>query len=157
MPHRVISNEHDLAQLGKMLGGIKLPITVEWVVGRNRSLEQNRVQWMWANETAEQLGDRDVDEVRRDWKLRHGVPILRAASETFRDTYDDILMPLSYEQKMEMMHFMPITSEMKVPQMVSYLDAIQRECAGMGIELTQPSDDLEKYHARYRYKIAKAA
>lgn len=43
---------------------------------------------------------------------------------------------------------------MKVPQMVRYLDTIQRECAQQGIRLTDPDPELNTYHARYRQKAA---
>src|SRR5690606_23027329 len=112
--------------------------------------DQNALQWLWATEAANQLGDRTADEVQRDWKLRHGVPILREDSAEFRDVYDRAIRPLPYELKAEAMRFLPVTSEMKVRQMVRYLDTIQRECAENGIRLTDPDPDLAKYQARYR-------
>ena len=77
MAHRIIANTNDLSDLFKLFGGLKLPITVEWVQGRDRTPDQNRLQFLWAKEAAEQRGDMTPDEVRCEWKLRHGVPILR--------------------------------------------------------------------------------
>jgi len=150
MASRIISTRDDLDAFTALLERLKLPLTVEWVQGRDRSSEQNRLQFLWAREVSEQLGDRTADEVRCDWKLRHGVPILREASEDFRAVYDACLKPLPFELKLKAMQFIPVTSEMKVPQMVSYLDTIERECLEQGLRLTNPDPDLAKYQARYR-------
>ena len=47
-----------------------------------------------------------------------------------------------------------ITSAMKVRQMVRYMDAVQRECLDMGLQITDPDPDLAKYQKRYRAKVA---
>lgn len=154
MPHRIIQNEADLASFARFLGNLKLPVTVEWVQGRDRTRDQNALQWMWATEAAQQLGDRTADEIQRDWKLRHGVPILREDSAEFRAIYDKAIRPLPYEQKLEAMRFIPVSSEMKVRQMVRYLDTIERECVENGIRLTAPDPELATYQARYRLKEA---
>lgn len=154
MAHRIIANEHDLAALVTLLGNLKLPITVEWVQGRDRTRDQNALQFLWATEAATQRGDVTADEVRREWKLRYGVPILREDSVEFREVYDKALKPLPYALKLEAMRFIPVTSEMKVPQMIRYLDQVQRECAEQGIRLTDPDPDLASYQQRYRMKDA---
>jgi hypothetical protein len=152
MAHRIIATPADLADFVKLLQGLKLPITVEWVQGRDRTRDQNALQWLWASEAAQQLGDRTADEVQRTWKLVHGVPILREDSAEFRAIYDQAIRPLPYELKVQAMAFIPVTSEMKVRQMVRYLDTIQRECLEAGLKLTDPDPDLAKHQARYRAK-----
>lgn len=154
MAHRIIQTETDLAQFVQFLGNLKLPITVEWVQGRDRTRDQNALQWLWATEAANQLGDRTSAEVQRDWKLRHGVPILREDSAEFRATYDRLIKPLPYEQKVAAMQFIEVTSEMKVRQMVRYLDAVERECLEQGLLLTAPDPELSAYQNRYRQKLA---
>lgn len=154
MAHRIINDEADLLDFTRFLSRLSLPVTVEWVQGRDRTREQNALQWLWATEAAHQLGDRTADELQREWKLRHGVPILREDSAEFRDLYDQMIKPLPYERKIEVMRLVTVTSEMKVRQMVRYLDAIERECAEQGIRLTQPDPELSKYQARYRLKEA---
>lgn len=150
MAHRIIETPADLAALTTFLGNLKLPITVEWVQGRDRTRDQNALQWLWATEAAHQLGDRSAEEVRHEWKLRHGVPILREDSAEFREIYDRVLRPLPYEMKVAAMEFVPVTSTMKVRQMVRYLDTVQRECAEQGIVLTDPDPSLAAYQKRYR-------
>ncbi len=138
MAHRIIESEADLIDLGRLLGRLKLPVTVEWRQGRDRSLEQNRLAFLWAREAAEQRGDVTPDEVRLDWKLRHGVPIMREESPDFRAVYDKTIRPASYEDKVRLMAFIPVSSLMTVPQMSRYLDTIQRECLEQGLRLTEP-------------------
>ena len=157
MPHRIITDAAELDAFSALLGSLKLPITVEWTLGRDRSLDQNRLQFLWAREAAEQLGDRTADEVRCDWKLRHGVPIMREDSPEFRDTYDRLIKPLTYEQKLKAMQLIEVTSLMKVRQMVRYLDTIERECAEQGIKLTDPDPELAAYQKRHREPQARAA
>jgi hypothetical protein len=155
--HRILNNADELDAFTALLGSLKLPVTVEWTLGRDRSLDQNRLQFMWAREAAEQLGDRTADEMRCQWKLHHGVPILREESADFCAVYDRAIKPLPYEMKLLAMRFIPVTSEMKVGQMIRYLDTIQRECAEQGIVLTDPDPDLADYQKRYRQPNARAA
>ena len=154
MAHRILETEADRADFIRFTQGVKLPLTVEWTPGRDRSLEQNRLQFLWAREAAEQRGDMTPDEVRCEWKLHHGVPILREQSAEFREIYDAAIKPLSYPQKLLAMRFIPVTSEMKVPQMIQYLDTVERECAERGFRLTIPDPALASYHGRYRLKEA---
>ena len=154
MASRLIRTADDLDALFTLLGSLKLPLTIEWTQGLDRSAQQNRLQFLWAREAAEQLGDRTADEVRCDWKLRHGVPIMRGDSPEFRDTYDRLIKPLTYEQKVKAMQLIEVTSLMKVKQMIAYLDAVERECLEQGIALTAPDSDLAAYHQRYRQKEA---
>lgn len=154
MPSRTIHDQSDIPVFATLLGTLKLPVTVSWVVGRDRSAEQNRLMWLWAQEAADQRGDMTRTEVQHEWKLRIGVPILRGEDPDFRATYDAAVKALPYEKKLALMAYMPVTSEFKVPQMVAFLDAIERECAQQGIRLTDPEPDLAKYQARYRAKEA---
>lgn len=154
MPHRIIHNEADLDRLFALFSGMKLPITVEWVPGRDRTADQNKLQWLWATEAAHQRGDMTAEEVQREWKLRFGVPILREDSAEFREVYDRLLKPRSYEEKVAAMRFIDVTSAMKVRQMVRFLDEVQRECSAQGIILTDPDPELASYQQRYRMKVA---
>lgn len=154
MPHRILDSIEDLTDFTRFLSKIKLPVTVEWVQGRDRTKSQNALQWLWATEAATQFGDRDAADVQATWKLEHGVPILREDSAEFRADYDAMIKPLPYPFKVKMMRMgFPVTSEMKVRQMVRYMDAIWKECAEQGLRLTEPDPELSKYQARYREKM----
>ena len=152
MPHRIIESPADIADFTRFLGNLKLPLTVEWTQGRDRTRDQNALQFLWANEAGQQLGDRTAEEIRQEWKLRYGVPILRESSAEFRAVYDKAIKPLPYELKVAAMAFLPVTSHMTVRQMVQYLDTVQRECLQQGLRLTDPDPALATYQARYRLK-----
>ena len=138
MAHRIIRTEADLNAYIALLRTLKMPFTAQHRQGADRSLDQNALQFLWANETALQRGDRTFEEVRHDWKLRHGVPILRRDSEEFRAIYDALLKPLPFTGKLKLMGFIDVTSKMGVKQMREYLDTVERECLEMGIRLTDP-------------------
>ena len=138
MAHRIIRTERDLADYVTLLATLKRPFTAEHRQGADRSLDQNALQFKWAQEAAQQRGDCTFDEVRCDWKLRHGVPILRRDNAGFREFYDRSFKHLPFEQKLVAMQYIPVTSEMTVKQMTAYLDTVQRECAEQGIRLTDP-------------------
>lgn len=157
MPHRIVANASELDGLTTLLGSLGYPLTIEWVKGRDRTREQNRLQFLWAREAAEQRGDRTAEEQRNEWKLIHGVPIMREDSPEFRDTYDALIKPLPYPAKLKAMDLISVTSLMRVRQMVRYLDAIERECDEQGVKLTNPDPDLAAYHARYRTPQSRAA
>jgi hypothetical protein len=143
MAHRIIRNDADFEDFVRLGHTLKWPQTFQWSPGADRSLEQNRTQFMWAREAAEQRGDMTTDEVRCQWKLEIGVPIMRAENDEFREIYDAAIKPLTYEMKLKLMRTYPVTSEMTVKQMTQYLDMIQRECAEQGIRLTMPEPRKE--------------
>ena len=85
MAERIINTENHLEIWIKFLRSRKLPQTVTAIDGRDRSGQQNKLMFLWATEATRQYGDRTTEEVRHDWKLRHGVPILREDSAKFRE------------------------------------------------------------------------
>jgi len=140
MVTRAVKDEGDLALLVTYLKGRKRPFTVEVTDGRDRSTEQNRLAFKWYKEVSEQTGE-DIEDVRARCKLEIGVPILRE-NDDFRATYDRLIRPLSYADKIELIKAtdMPVTRLMKVEQMTRYLDIMFRQHAEHGIELTIPPD-----------------
>lgn len=66
------------------------------------------------------------------------MPILRRDDEQFRAFYDAHLKHLTFEQKVQAMEYVPVTSDFGVKQMTEYLDTVQRECLQQGIRLTDP-------------------
>jgi hypothetical protein len=135
------------ARLFGYLGG--LDASKRWTVTvgsytADRTLAQNRLQFEFTKQIARQKPDDTAEGWRAYCKLRIGVPILRIENEKFRNTYDRIIRPLDYEQKLELMSppiDMPITSLMTVKQFALYLDEVQRHFASEGVALTA-GDDL---------------
>lgn len=141
MTTRVIASEAEREALMHLIRARPLPFTVEIVKGRRRSDRQNRLQRLWANEIAEQLGDRTPEEVRAYCKLHFGVPLLRAESELFAERYDATVRPLPYETKLALMAEpldMPVTRLMTTDQKKRYLDAIVQHFCAQGVVLTDP-------------------
>jgi hypothetical protein len=143
MATRFLESEGDRRMLIRFLEAQPLPLTVTLSKGGKRSLKQNKLQRLWMNEIAEQLGDQTPEEVRGYCKLTLGVPILRAENETFRERYDAIIRPMSYPEKlalmMEPLDF-PITRLMTTKQATAYLDGVHRHFSEKGIALTDPGD-----------------
>lgn len=141
MTSRVIEGEYDREMLVKLIREQKPPFTVDIVSGRRRSVEQNHLQRLWLKEIAEQFGDRTTEEVRGYCKLTIGVPILREENTRFRERYDAIVKPLSYEQKMQIMMEpldMPVTRLMTTKQKTAYLEGVFQHFSEKGIILTIP-------------------
>ena len=143
MTSRAIRTEGDIEALRVFLRGRKLPVTVEIVAGVKRSNPQNKLGHKWYGEIAAQLGDQTALDVKKYCKLHFGVPIMRAASEIFRDEYDRVLRRLPYETKLALMAFYPVTSIMTTKQETEYLEAIRDEFIGKGFRLTDP--EMQKY------------
>jgi hypothetical protein len=141
MTQRIIKNPDDLALLKVYLDGRKLPMTIDIHDGRDRSTEQNRLSQKWYAEIAEQTGE-DREEVRARCKLEIGVPIMREASDKFRGTYDRLIRPLDYDDKLAIIRDtdMPVTRLMNVTQMTEYMDLVFARHAEFGIVLTVPPD-----------------
>lgn len=141
MTTRAVKNPDDLALLKVYLDQRKRPFTVEVTDGRDRSAEQNRLSHKWYKEIADQTGE-VVEEVRARCKLEIGIPILREGSDAFRATYDRLIRPLDYQDKLDLIRDtdMPVTRLMTVPQMSAYMDEVFRKHAAFGIELTIPPD-----------------
>jgi hypothetical protein len=100
-----------------------------------RTLDQNALLHAWMEQAALEIPDYDALGWKCYVKLHHGVPILRAEDEDFRAFYDGALKARTYEQKLEAMKFVPVTSLMKVPQMTRFMDAVQADFAKHGVIL----------------------
>lgn len=143
MTERVLETERDRQMLIAYISQQALPLTVSVEKGRKRSTEQNRLQRQWVNEIAEQLPDRSAEEWRGYCKLHFGVPIMRNASAGFCETYDEVIRPLPYEQKIKLMMApldMPVTRLMTAKQKTQYLDDIVRHFTEQGVVLTDPDE-----------------
>jgi len=143
MASRLITNEYQRDMLVKRIEAQKLPFTAHIEPGRNRSVEQNKLQRMWVAEISDQMGDRTSEEVRGYCKLHFGVPIMRAENDKFREVYDRLIRPLDYAAKLELMMVpmdLPVTRIMKTPQKTAYLDAVYKHFSEQGVVLTMPPD-----------------
>lgn len=141
MSSRVITSETDRKNLLLWLGQVDLPVTVNVTKGKKRSVDQNRLQWLLINEIAEQLPDQEPEWWRAYCKLTIGVPILRAENEGFREDYDRIIRPHSFEDKIRLMGWAidwGVTRLMNTRQFTIYIDNIYKHFTDEGLVLTVP-------------------
>jgi hypothetical protein len=116
-----------------------LPFVATIKSGKVRSIDQNRLQWLWANEAAEQRQDVSAAEVQREWKLNIGVGILME-DEDFANVWTPAEQKLTYEEQLDLMQVLPVTSMMSSKQLSRYLDLVYQHNTERGIELTNPED-----------------
>lgn len=110
--------------------------------GKARSLDQNAISHAWYEQIARELREDDALGWKAYCKLNHGVPILRAEDEEFREFYDHSIKPvLTYEQKLSAMKYLPVTSLMTKPQLSAYLEAMQTDFSRRGVMLSFPEDE----------------
>ena len=140
----ILRNQADAEALGNsILGAVidkPLRVVVE-VYKKKRSIEQNKLQRKWLNEAADQLKEFTAEEYRGYCKLHFGVPILRSENEDFREAYDRVIRPLSYEKKILCMCVpldFQITRLMDTKQHATFLDAMYQFFTGLGAKLTDP-------------------
>ena len=118
----------------------------QWLVEikkHNRAEMQNRTVFMWYREIAKAKGDETATDVRAYCKLHYGVPILREDNDDFREDYDQIVRPLSYENKLKIMVEpldLPVTRIMSVDQMQRYMEEVEKYGYSFGVELTIPNE-----------------
>ncbi len=144
MGQRVIRNHQDLIRYEKYLETRQFPFTVSDSQGAKRSAEQNRLMRQWCLDLEAQ-GDQTAEEYRAEIKLRLGVPILRAENADFCARYDEVVKPLPYETKLELMREpfdFPVTRLMTVKQQNRLLDEVQRHYSAQGFHLTDPEAPL---------------
>ena len=106
--------------------------------GKSRSLDQNAISHAWYEQLARELREDDIVGWKCYCKLHHGVPILRAEDEEFREAYDAVIKRLTYEQKLIAMRHWPVTSIMTKQQLSKYLEAMQEDFARRGVRLEFP-------------------
>lgn len=106
--------------------------------GKARSLDQNAISHAWYEQIARELREDDIIGHKCYCKLHHGVPILRAEDEEFREAYDAVIKRLTYEQKLIAMRHWPVTSIMTKQQLSAYLESVQADFKARGVRLEFP-------------------
>ena len=127
-----VHNEKSFDELITDLKAKKMPFVVD-VISGERTLPQNRLQHLMYAIIAKQLYGNDESFAKRECKLRLGVPILRRDSDEFSDVYDRIIKPASYEDKLEMMRYISVTSLFDKSQGSEYIDKIFNEYPRNGV------------------------
>lgn len=108
--------------------------------GADRSLPQNAITHVWYGQIARELREDDALGWKCYCKLHHGVPILRAEDDEYRETYDAVIKPLSYEKKLIAMRQWPVTSLMSKEQLSKYAGMVQADFSQRGVILEFPQE-----------------
>jgi hypothetical protein len=146
MPSHILdkSNVYNIQHFHESIG--RLDINKKWRIKweeytETRSDKQNRLSHAWYAELAENLKEFNALGYKNFCKLHFGVPILRTEDDEFRNSYDKVIRPLSYEQKIEVMNILPVTSIMTTKQLTQYLDAMKAHFYNkQGYDLHFPGD-----------------
>lgn len=130
--YQAITNAHTLAcaheDLDVMCGQhpyVEMVLTTE----QKRSAQQNKYiysLYSLATRTPKGEGHSALD-IRCICKLTKGVPILYTEDKEFREKYKAYIKDFSYEGKIKIMSFFPVTSLMTLPQQSQYINAIIEE------------------------------
>ena len=122
----------------------KMPFTVSIQDRVKRSIEQNRLQRLWMQEASDQLLEYTPEGYRAYCKAHFGLPILIGEVEGYKEKYDEIIRPLSYEQKLQLMAVpldYPVTRLMNMGQKKRYLDDVYTYLTSLGVILTEPDNE----------------
>lgn len=111
----------------------KVRIRVDETVSK-RSLEQNAVTHLWYAQMARELTEDDELGWKCYCKLQHGVPLLSAEDEDFRESID-LIGHHTYEQWLKIMRILPVTSLMNKSQLTKYVDAVRDDFERRGVRL----------------------
>ncbi len=140
----VINSE---AGLSKAIGDIREQwkehkfLRLDVKTGKDRSLDQNAILHAWITQIANELREQTAAQIKAECKLVYGVPILRAEDEEFREFYDRAIKWMTYEQKLDAMAFVPVTSIMTVKQLSQFLTGMQEGYRGR-VALEFPPEDV---------------
>ncbi len=107
-------------------------ITVEFV-GEGRTTDQNAMLHAMLRQIAKQKDDETPEELKRYVQLHFGVPKLRETNKQFRSLYDKTMKgALDYEEKLEAMDMLEITSLLSKEQFSELIDQTQKHFAQQG-------------------------
>jgi hypothetical protein len=146
----------------RILGALRDPDTTHEVIVQparsQKTLRQLRTWHLWGNEAAntdiEEFAGHDKQWWHHRWKIRHYLPLLETQAaadgddellgifEGWRNLYRDaaperkqfVLEQLAENSALSFSHI-------TLDHMILVMDAVQAECAGKGILLTQPEPD----------------
>lgn len=100
-------------------------VQMKLIAGKTRTLDQNKLIYRLYALVAKRYDSETPQTIRHFCKLTMGVPILRGEDEAYREAWDrNVRRTLTYEQKLAIMAFFPVTSRMNTEQESRYIDAI---------------------------------
>lgn len=101
---------------------------------RQRSISQNDQAHVWYGEVSAALREDSPLGVKCESKLACGVPLLCATDPDFREMWEGFSV-LTYEQKLGLMKWLPVSSLMPVDVASEYLKELRVYWANRGVKL----------------------
>lgn len=143
MPEIIVNSERALSEaLGAVREAFGRSKFIRLIIREKiRSLNQNDQAHAWYEQVSLELREDTPLGVKCISKLNVGVPIMRAIDSDFRAFYDKVLKPRSYEDKIEAMKYVPVTSLMPVDAASQYLEELQKfweRRGGVRLEFKNP-------------------
>jgi len=141
---RLIANSQESLQ--RALGDIREEwgrhkyLRIDVKAGKARSIPQNDLTHAWYEQLARELREDDARGWKRYCKLTHGVSILLAEDADFRNALGSSFSAMSYEQRLQAMDFVPVTSIMTRNQLGRYADSVSAEFAKRGVFLERENN-----------------
>ena len=101
-----------------------------------RSLPQNALWAVWYGIISTWTqGEYTSDQIKVFCKLHFGAKLLASQDETFRNFYNKNIRSLSYEQKLEFISLVQVTSKLSKDNGMKYQSAIQQYYSEKGLAL----------------------
>ena len=98
-----------------------------------RSTAQNRLIYKAYQRIGKTLYGGDESHSRNECKLRIGCRILYRDSQDFAQVFDNVIRPLSHENKLAAMLLISVSSIMTMPQATEYIKTIFTEYGQRGV------------------------
>lgn len=107
-----------------------------------RGLDTNALSHVWYADISRFREDISPIDAKCECKLHIGVPILLTGNEAFAAHYNKFIRGrASYEEKLDFMLYLDVTSIMTHSQMTDYLDQVKKYWSAKGLELKSTKDD----------------
>ena len=107
-----------------------------------RSLSTNDMIYAIYTQVTKQKEDVGMIDIRRKCKLDWGVPLLKGSNKKFRHYLELSMFDLlPYDQQLESMDILPVSSLMSPKVASEYIDTMIREYSQHGLCLTHPSEN----------------
>ena len=107
----------------------------------DRSKAQNRLSFKWYGEIAKQ-SKYGIDYTRNKLKFDYGCQVLMQndKNQAFRDFYNKLIETYEYEQCVNSMAFIQVTSLMNVSEFTEYLRHVETYALNLGYHLSKPDE-----------------
>ena len=105
-------------------------------------MDFNGLSHVWYDQLSRELPQETALNWKNYCKLNFGIGILKAENAQFREFYDNsIKSHLSYEQKLQAMTYLPVSSLMTNAQFKQYCELMQAHFAEHGVLLEFPKEE----------------